>query len=50
MTKLQLLDIVMLLSALESWALSQQSRLPCYLTDRINDSINVLTEEILKNP
>lgn len=35
MTKTELLALMRLLSALESWALSQQSQLPVYLHEEI---------------
>lgn len=49
MNKEQCLDLLMLLSALESWALSQKEAMPDYLLDRITDSVNLLTREVLKN-
>ena len=48
MTKEQYLDLLMLLSALESWALSSKERLPDYLHDRINDNVDALRKEVLK--
>ncbi len=48
MTKAQYLDLLTLLSALESWAMSQKEAMPDYLLDRITDSVNLLTQEVLK--
>ena len=48
MTKQQYLDLLMLLSALESWSFSVNSSLPDYLGERIGDAIGLLRAEILK--
>ena len=49
MTKAQALDLIQLLSALESFALTQTGKmLPDYLHERISDSMDVLREEVLK--
>jgi len=45
----QSLDTLMLLSALESWAFSQETRLPDYLHDRLSAAIEVLRAEVLHN-
>ena len=42
MTKEEALAAIKLLSALESWAFSQQSRLPDYLVEDIQRSMQVL--------
>ena len=49
MTKEEALAAIKLLSALESWAFSQQSRLPDYLVDDIQRSMSVL-EMIVLSP
>jgi len=47
MSKKQTLDILMLLSALESWAFSDGKHLPDYLHDNLSNAVDVLTREIL---
>ena len=47
MTKEQSLDLIKLLSALESWAFSTKQTLPDYLFERIEIAIDVLTKEVL---
>jgi hypothetical protein len=47
MTKQQQLDIIMLLSALESWGFVAQCNLPDYLHEQITASIKLLSKEIL---
>jgi len=44
----QSLDTLMLLSALESWAFSQETRLPDYLHDRLSATVELLRNEILE--
>ena len=48
MTKEQAIELLMLLSALESWSFSAGHRLPDYLYDRLGSSIDVLLREALK--
>ena len=48
MSKQELLDLIKLLSALESWSLSSSSRLPDHLYDKIDASMAILEREILK--
>jgi len=48
MTKQQLLDIIKLLSALESWSFAEKHRPPDYLLEDIQKSVDALTVEILK--
>jgi hypothetical protein len=48
MTKEQLLDMMMLLSALESWGFSDGKRMPDYLLDRLVDTVEILRVEVLK--
>lgn len=47
-TKEQSLELLKLLSALESWAFSVKTGLPDYLHERLCDAIGQLTEEVLK--
>ena len=47
MTKPQALDLLMLLSALESWGMSNNQRLPDYMLERLDNSLEVLRAEIL---
>jgi hypothetical protein len=47
MTKEEALAAIKLLSALESWAFSQQSRLPDYLVEDIQRSMSVLEMIVL---
>ena len=48
MTKEQYIDLLMLLSALESWALSASTTMPDYLHDRLCVTVNLLTKEVLR--
>lgn len=47
MTKAEHLELIKLLSALESWGFSQNERLPDYLHDRLLESIEKLSKEVL---
>ena len=49
MTKDQCLDLLMLLSALESWSLSLKERLPDFLQERIYENVEVLRGKVLRN-
>ena len=48
MTRVEALEIIKLLSALESWSFSLKERLPDYLLEKITASIEVLEKEVLK--
>ena len=48
MTKKDYLDVIMLLSALESWAFAENKRLPDYLSDQLGASLDKLCKEVLK--
>ena len=48
MTKAELLELLQLLSALESWGFSIGKNLPDYLHDSLSSKVERLTEEILK--
>lgn len=50
MTKEEALQEMMLLSALESWAFSQSARLPDYLVENIQRSLEVLERVVLEKP
>jgi len=48
MTKSELLEIIKLLSGLESWGLCQQKRLPWHLQEKILDAIKILSKDVLE--
>jgi hypothetical protein len=48
MTKEQALEAIKLLSALESWAMSQSARLPDYVHEDLTRSMEVLESIILE--
>ena len=48
MTKEQILEVIKLLSALESWSFADKHTMPDYLYDKIEASLNVLEKELLK--
>jgi hypothetical protein len=48
MNKEQCLELLKLLSALESWSFTERHPLPDYLRERLLGSIDLLTEEVLK--
>jgi len=47
MTKPELLELLKLLSALESWAHSTGSKFPDFLYERLGDALDKLTAEVL---
>ena len=48
MNKKEMLDLLRLLSALESWAMSDKDRsLPDYLHDQLTESVELLATRIL---
>ena len=47
MTKPQILDLLMLLSAIESWSFSDKHRMPDYLYERIDQTIDLLRKELI---
>lgn len=49
MNKQQILDILMLLSALESWSFAIGEKLPDYLHENISNSVDVLAKELLRD-
>ena len=48
MTKEQALELIKLLSAVESWSFADKHRMPDYLYDKIDESIKALEKEVLK--
>ena len=48
MNKKEMLDLLRLLSALESWAMSRSERLPDYLSDQIVSASGTLETYILE--
>ena len=48
MTKEQALDLIKLLSAVESWSFADKHRMPDYLYEKIDEGIKVLEKEVLK--
>lgn len=47
MTKAEALDLIRLLSAIESWALSQQRPMPDYLPEQMSDAMETLEKIVL---
>lgn len=50
MTKEEALKLIKLLSALESWALSQSARLPDYLHEDLSMAVERLEKIVLEKP
>jgi hypothetical protein len=48
LTKQELLNLLMLLSALESWGFSTQTQFPDYLHDQIRTSVERLSEALIE--
>jgi len=48
MTKEQALQIIKLLSAVESWSFADNHRMPDYLYEQIENAMEVLEQEVLK--
>ena len=48
MSRAQLIEILMLLSAVESWSFVEKHHMPDYLQDRLSDAVNLLMSEALK--
>lgn len=48
MTKDQALDLLMLLSALESWSFADKHTMPDFLHERLADAVEVLRNEVMK--
>ena len=47
-SKQSAIELLKLLSALESWSFSSKTPMPDYLLDRLCDAISQLTDEVLK--
>lgn len=47
MTKRDKIELLMLLSALETWAFAHGKRPPEWLVEAINTKVEILTEEVL---
>lgn len=48
MSKEQILEIIKLLSALESWSFTDKHDMPDYLYEKITESLHALQAEIFK--
>ena len=48
MTKEQMIELIKLLSALESWSFSAGHRMPDYFFEKIDKAMNELTQEVLE--
>lgn len=49
MTKEQMMEVIKLLSAIESWSFAEKRQLlPDYLHDQLQATVNVLTVEVLR--
>ena len=48
MTKEQILQIIKLLAAIESWSFADKHRMPDYLYERIDEAMTLLEQEVLK--
>lgn len=48
MTKEQILDVIKLLSALEGWSFAEKHRLPDYLLEDLDKTVEILSKELLK--
>ena len=48
MTKEQILEVIKLLSAVESWSFLNGNSMPPYLHDKLDKSVDVMTKELLK--
>lgn len=49
MNKQQTLELLMLLSALESWSFASNTRMPDYLYEKIADAIEILTNNLMQD-
>lgn len=49
MTREQKLEMLMMLSAVESWSFADKHVMPDYLHERLNNSITLLREEVLNH-
>jgi hypothetical protein len=49
MSKEQILDVIKLLAALESWGFANQNALPDELKASLTESIDILSKEVLRD-
>ena len=49
MTKNQILDTIRLLSALEGWSFAEKHRLPDYLLENLDKTVEMLSAEVLND-
>ena len=47
MTNPQILDLLMLLSAIESWSFADKHRMPDYLYERLDTAIDLLRKDLI---
>ena len=48
MSRAQLIELLMLLSAVESWSFADKHHMPDYLQDRLSEAVEILKKEALK--
>ncbi len=48
MSKEDILEILMILSAVESWSFADKHRMPDYLLERLNEIVEKLVKEVMK--
>jgi len=48
MTKSEILDVIKLLSALEAWGFAEGHRVPDYLIEDLDKTVELLSNEVLK--
>ena len=48
LTKAQMLDILMLLSGIESWSFADKHQMPAYLQEQLDNTVDILRTEVLK--
>ena len=48
MTRKEILEIIKLLSAVESWSFADKHQMPDYLYEKIGNAMEVLEKELLK--
>jgi hypothetical protein len=49
MTQKEKIDLIMLLSAMESWSFSVQPHFPDYLYEKLCNAVELLTNEVLES-
>lgn len=48
MTKAQLIELIKLLSAVESWSFADNHKMPDYMYEKLDSAMQVLEAEVLK--